>query len=701
MNPNNNNNGQDNAPVIWPILDETTAQAPASTEERLQDVVRQEVRMSRRLRRNTLTWNGHPIKKVSNFRVIEFNGRPQINSMGIPIHWEDCPSTVARRQYFETQGRESMNLFMCLSAFMDPYSYALDQAAWNMIRNGLAQGSTQREEAMAWTLIMYDWNTNMEVFKAMEQLELRELEATLTGSRKVPTTMPWNHNQQDGEMNVTHEVTLHAKDANTWEQLATAIMMKYQHRKKYMTFVHFRCRDIVQNGDLDTLRVDEIMYAIKQGVYMVAAMHYRGIPEMKRRVATVWTDMMNNMGRPIGNRQRLKEILEAQLEEAPEAAGPGGFLMMPAISLPAYYGGAVQGQTALPEHVAVMLHFEKFVVSEQSWEGVPVTADHRIYPLQLWSREQVRKDTWKFKLQLRVREELKGRFGWRLIGGTYYKVTVKIVTGVDPIDELPNLLLPKPTYNCQQDGSGYSETVLLEIIAQNQAISRTLTEEGILRVNENIKHESIRARQNQQDMPQRDQQEMITDLPRILHEHKEAITDDMKAAMRIRYQNSMTLLRALSTTQRRWMSFVKQETLGRGIEREIMIRFIRRILNWRVIQLFPVPQVPMAAAQIAVGAKVARFLATQGHDIENIGWDWDLDDNDLEEAEEEQDPDDDEEAEDDDELEDDDHELEDDDDELEEDEESNYEGMDSDEREELEHERDVVVPFLREWNHEG
>ena len=74
-----------------------------------------------------------------------------------------------------------MNLCLCLSAFMNPYSHALSQEQWTTIGVGLAHGSTQREEAKAWTLIMSDWNTDMEVFIAMEQLELRELEATLIG----------------------------------------------------------------------------------------------------------------------------------------------------------------------------------------------------------------------------------------------------------------------------------------------------------------------------------------------------------------------------------------------------------------------------------------------------------------------------------------------------------------------------------------
>ena len=365
MDPNNNND-QDNAPVEWPIKSDATANPPASTEKWVHDVKnKQEVRMARKLLRITSRWNGqHPIKKMDNYNVIEFNGHAQIDSRGIPIHWNDCPSTVARRQYFLAQGKESMNLFMCLLALMNPEGQVLNQAKWDMIRDGLAHGSTLRQEAKAWTLIMTEWNRNMEVLEAMEQLELRELEATLIGSRKLPTTMPWNLNQQvqgHGALNAIHEVILHAKDADAWEHFAAAIMMKYQHRKKYITHLHFKCKEIVNEGELDTGRVDELVYAIKQGAYMVGALHHRGVPEMKRRVALIWTDMMNNMGQPIGTRERMKELLEAQLEAAPESASHLGFLDMPAISLPAYYGGVVQGQTALPEHVAVMLHFESML----------------------------------------------------------------------------------------------------------------------------------------------------------------------------------------------------------------------------------------------------------------------------------------------------------------------------------------------------
>ena len=705
MNPNNNNNGQDNAPVEWPIRNEARAIAPTSTAEWIWDMEHQETRMARRLRQRIVTWDGrHPIKKFAGFRVIQFNERLQITDKGIPINWEDCPSTVARRQYFEAQGMESMNLFMCLSAFMNPDGNMINPQHWDMIRDGLARGSTERQEGMAWILIMCEWNTNMEVLNAMEQLELRELEATLIGARKVPTTKPWQNQrvQMYGGMNAIHEVTLHEKDADTWERLATEIMMKYLHRRRYLAHLHSRCRETVQYFMLNTGHAEEMMFAIKQGVYMVAAMHYKGIPEMKRRVATVWTDMMNRMGQPIGTRERMKEILEAQLEAAPEFAEDLAFLDMPAISLPAYYGGVVRGQVALPEHVAAMLHFEKYVVSEHDWEGVNITHGQRIFPLQLWSRRQLRMEAWRFKLQLRVREELKGLFGWRLINGTYYKVTVKVVTGIDPIDALPELLLQKPTYSCQQDGSGYNETALLEIIAQNQATSRILTERAGLRVSANVKFQSIRAQQHQQNLHPRDQWDVITDLTTFLHQHEDAITDDMKAAMGIRYQNGMNLLRALSSIQRHWASFVKSETFGNGMEKDTMVRFIRRLTDQRAYLLVAVP--PLTAAKIALGGKVVRFLREQGHNTgeEAIGYaaEWNLEEMEelLEEEEEkdqeeEEDPDFDERAEDDSELEDNEDE--------EEDEVSNYEGMDPDEIEEWEHERDVVVPFLRQWNQDG
>ena len=104
------------------------------------------------------------------------------------------------------------------------------------------------------------------------------------------------------------------------------------------------------------------------------------------------------------------------------------------------------------------------------------------------------------------------------------------------------------------------------------------------------------------------------------------------------------------------MSFAKEETLGQGIEKDIMVQFIRRLLNRRAYLLIEEQQLP--AAKIAIGGRVVRFLRDQGHNTteEAIGWaaGWNLEElEELEEEEEEEDPDFDEEVEDNEEMEDD------------------------------------------------